>query len=162
MIRGGGMWLRLAPLIPPHPCPSPPGRGRRPRGGGRGEGGGGAHGYGLDPSVSSADSSPYEGEPKRTGLRLAARLNVRRSCKPFWGGRVEPLSRLRRQLPIETGSLFSARRGWGVIWGWRGGSRGLSRRSSSGGGRGRCICRWRRGLPGRPLLGPCRFRRSGR
>ena len=39
-----------------------------------GEGGGVAHDYGLDPSVSSADSSPYEGEPKRTGLRLAPRI----------------------------------------------------------------------------------------
>ena len=49
----------------------------------------GAHGYGLDPSVSSADSSPYEGEPKRTrsgpeGREFLLRLRAGRGSGRVW------------------------------------------------------------------------------
>ena len=84
--RGGECgcgWRRGSHLIPALPRPGG-------EGGHAGESGAREEGLRTDipsiPQSAAADSSPYEGEPKRTGLRLAARLNVRRSRKPFFGG----------------------------------------------------------------------------
>ncbi len=78
-------WRRRSHLIPALP---------RPGGEGEHAGEGEAREEGLRTTMASTpqspagDSSPYEGELKRTRLRLAARSNVRRGRKPFLGGRL--------------------------------------------------------------------------
>ncbi len=118
----GGILLRLAPRIPPHPCPSPPGRGRRPRGGGRGEGGGVAHGYGLDPSVSLRSTAPLtKGELNLKGAAGGPRIFIFACGRD--GGILLRLRRLSHLIPA------------------------LPRRGGEGGHAGE-VGRGRKGLPG--------------
>ena len=135
----GGMWLRLRRLS--HLIPALP----RPGGEGGHAGEGGAREEGLCTTTPSTlqspagDSSPYEGEPKRTRLRLRrglripwplpgggadraagtrGNLNQRREAKPFWGYTDSPQSRCARQLPSERGAFFCLRAGreCGRVW----------------------------------------------